>query len=138
MEVARLFGLRSTCPRAKVGVIATQEGRIVASGYVGSPSGSPHCLDSGCLMEDGHCVRTTHAEANLVSWAARTGTTLEGSTLWCTHSPCFACAKLLVNVGIVALNYEELYESPMAIGLLQEHDIVVRHALDETGSGTLG
>lgn len=100
MGVAQLFGRRSSCPRASVGCVATLEGRIIASGYVGAPSGQPHCIDVGCELEGGHCVRTIHAEANLVAWAARVGTPLLGSTVWCTHSPCHRCAQLLANAGI--------------------------------------
>lgn len=110
MEIAKLFGRRSSCPRAAVGCIAVLEGRIVASGYVGAPHGQPHCTEVGCLMRDGHCVRTIHAESNLIAWAARTGTSLLGTTVWCTHSPCVKCAQLLSNVGIKAFVFNERYD----------------------------
>lgn len=111
MEIAKLFGRRSSCPRAAVGCIAVLEGRIVASGYVGAPHGQPHCLDVGCEMENGHCVRTIHAESNLVAWAARTGTSLLGTTVWCTHSPCRRCAQLLANVGVKHMIWNEQYDT---------------------------
>ena len=110
MSVAYLFGRRSSCPRADVGCVATLEGRIVASGYVGAPSGQPHCFEVGCQMENGHCVRTIHAEANLVAWAARTGTSLAGARVWCTHSPCTRCAQLLANAGIKCLYWHHGYD----------------------------
>jgi dCMP deaminase len=92
-----------------VGCIAVLEGRIVASGYVGAPHGQPHCLDVGCEMENGHCVRTIHAESNLIAWAARTGTSILGTTVWCTHSPCRKCAQLLGNAGVQRVVYDEFY-----------------------------
>ncbi len=46
---------------------------ILATGYNGSVRGSAHCDDEGHLMEDGHCVRTVHAEANAIVQAARNG-----------------------------------------------------------------
>lgn len=110
MHIAYLFGQRSSCPRANVGAIAVRDGRIVASGYVGAPSGQPHCDEVGCELEMGHCVRTIHAEANLVAWAARVGTSLEGTHVWATHSPCRKCAQLLANAGVAWLHYHYLYD----------------------------
>ena len=118
MSVAELFGRRSSCPRAEVGAIAVLEGRIIASGYVGASHGQPHCTQVGCDMENGHCVRSVHAEANLVAWAARVGTSLLGTTVWCTHAPCKNCAKLFSNTGIRALVWKNLY-TPNGIGLLR-------------------
>jgi dCMP deaminase len=111
MSIAHLFGQRSSCPRADVGCIATLEGRIIASGYVGAPSGQPHCLEAGCLLDsEGHCIRTIHAETNLVTWAARKGTMLEGATVWTTHSPCFRCVLILSNAGIKDLHWHYIYD----------------------------
>lgn len=109
MQIAHLFGRRSSCPRADVGCIAVLEGRIIASGYVGAPHGQPHCTEVGCAMKDDHCERTVHAEANLVAWSARVGTPLLGSTVWCTHSPCLNCTKLLANAGVEKIVYSSGY-----------------------------
>lgn len=110
MQVAHLFGQRSSCPRADVGCIATIDGRIIASGYVGAPQGQPHCDEVGCLMENEHCMRTIHAEANLVAWASRVGTSLQGSTVWCTHSPCRKCVQLMSNAGIERFHWHHIYD----------------------------
>ncbi len=60
-------------------------------------------------MEDGHCVRTVHAEANAVVQAARHGTRIAGSSLYVTASPCWPCFQLLVNGGIVRIVFGEAY-----------------------------
>lgn len=127
MRIAELYGQRSSCPRAEVGVTATKEGRVIASGYVGAPHGQPHCIDAGCIIgADGGCIRSVHAEANMIAWAARTGTSLEGTTVWCTHSPCLNCAKLLINAGITRFVY--LYEYRDTSGLALLHDMgIPRH-----------
>lgn len=126
MSVAALYGQRSSCSRAQVGVTATREGRIVASGYVGAPHGQPHCLDVGCeLGPDGGCIRSVHAEANMIAWAARTGTPLEGTDVWCTHSPCLACAKLLINAGIQSFRYDAVYREAAGLHLLLSNEIDV-------------
>lgn len=43
---------------------------------------------------------TVHAEMNCIDIAARTGTKLEGGTLYCNYYPCKSCALHIVNVGI--------------------------------------
>jgi len=90
--------------------LIAKERRIIATGYVGSPAGLPHCDETGHLLktvedENGdrrqHCVRTIHAEQNAICQAARIGTALDGATLYCTMEPCRACAMLIINSGIV-------------------------------------
>lgn len=100
MEIASTVAKRGTCTRASVGAVLAVEGRIISIGYVGSPPGTPHCLDEGCILEDGGCVRTQHAEANAIAWAARMGIPTEGSTLYVTLAPCLPCAKMIVTAGI--------------------------------------
>lgn len=126
MAIAHLFGQRSSCPRAEVGAVAVKDGRIIATGYVGAPSGQAHCNEIGCKMEAGHCVRTIHAEANLVAWAARVGTPLVGAILYCTHSPCLKCAQLIANAGISELHYHQTYNL-YAVRTLREFGVTPVH-----------
>lgn len=128
-SIAWLFGQRSTCTRAQVGAIAVRGGRILASGYVGSVSGQPHCLDVGCEIENGGCIRTVHAEANVVAWAAREGISLEGCTVYCTHSPCLKCAQLLVNAGVSSFHFVTKYRDERGLKLLTEHIQVVDNSV---------
>jgi len=111
MAVAMLMATRATCTRAQVGCVFTKNGRIVATGYNGAPTGMPHCLDEGCLLnpDTGSCERCVHAEAAAISFAARHGISLEGTTLYVTHSPCLACAKLIINAGVHTVIYKEEY-----------------------------
>jgi len=60
-------------------------------------------------MEDGHCVRTVHAEANAIVSAARAGVRIEGAGIYVTASPCWPCFKLLANAGIARIVFGELY-----------------------------
>lgn len=126
MNIAELYAGRSSCLRANVGAVAVREGRIVATGYVGAPSGMPHCLDVGCdIGPDRGCIRSVHAEANLVAWSARTGTALQGTEIYCTHLPCYACAKLLCNAGISKFVWQLPYRDKQGLRLLQDLGIVV-------------
>lgn len=118
MSAAMLYARRSSCLRAQVGAVAIREGRIVSAGYVGAPAGMPDCTSNGCEIENGGCIRSVHAEANLIAWAARTGTPLQGTEVYCTHSPCLACAKLLINVGITRFHFIQDYRDHRGTQLL--------------------
>ena len=109
MGVARAAARRSTCDRAQVGSVIVKENRILSTGYNGSPSGQPHCLDVGHLMEDGHCIRTIHGEMNSVLMAARHGVAIEGAKVYVTHFPCYHCLKSLVDAGIKEICYSQAY-----------------------------
>lgn len=109
MDLTDEIAKRATCDRGRCGCVITKDKRIIATGYVGSPPGLPHCDDVGHLMkkvvdEDGtirqHCVRTTHAEQNAICQAAKYGISLDGATLYCKMEPCRVCAMLLISAGI--------------------------------------
>jgi dCMP deaminase len=109
LEIATTLRKQSTCNRGKVGCVIVQDRRIVSTGYNGSPSGAPHCLDIGCEPHINEhvegCVRTVHAEANCIAWAAKWGQATSGGIMYSTHSPCHECAKLIVMAGIVEFYY---------------------------------
>lgn len=87
----------------------------------------PHCEELGCDVEDNSheagCRRTVHAEANAIAWAARTGVSLDGSTIYITHSPCYECAKLIIASGIRGVTYHKEYRLQEGKELLQEAGI---------------
>lgn len=109
MEIAETVGKRATCDRGRSGCVVTNNKRILVTGYVGAPAGVAHCDEVGhemhkVVQEDGteskHCIRTTHAEQNAIANAARNGVPLDGATLYCHMTPCYTCAKILINSGI--------------------------------------
>lgn len=121
MSLALLAASRSTCLRRQVGALAVLGKRVLATGYNGPPSGISHCGESA---EDRPCLRTAldipsgerldlchavHAEQNVMIQAARYGIALAGCDIYCTHMPCFTCAKMLVNMGVVAIYYMHAY-----------------------------
>jgi dCMP deaminase len=98
---------RSTCASRQVGAVITQGGEIVTTGYNGAPRKQKHCTDPGvgCLLKDGRCIRSLHAEQNAITQAAKKGKSTEGATIYTTHRPCDACANLIVAAGIVRVVY---------------------------------
>lgn len=137
-KVAELYGQRSTCPRASVGVVAVRDGRIVAAGYNGAPAGHKHCYEVGCELTQEvarpdemnmeiveHCIRSVHAEANMISWAAREGIKLQGTVIYLTHTPCQHCAKLLINADIRSVHIKNAYGHQGGVELLYASSILV-------------
>lgn len=109
MEIAKVAATRSTCDRKHVGSVIVRDKTILSTGYNGSVVGGAHCDEVGHMMEDGHCVRTVHSEANAIVQAAKNGARIEGATIYVTASPCWGCFKLIVNSGIKRIVFGELY-----------------------------
>ncbi len=120
MNIAREVATRATCDRKHVGAVLVRDRSILATGYNGSLRGLKHCDEVGHLMEDGHCVRTVHAEANAVVQAAKNGVRIDGSTAYVTASPCWNCFRLLVNAGVSRIVFGEFYRDPKVFAFAQE------------------
>ena len=108
LKIASVVAERSTCRRHHVGAVAVKNKHILTTGYNGAPSGLKDCLELGCLRDElgipsgerQEICRGVHAEQNTIIQAALHGISLEGSTIYCTHTPCVLCAKMLVNAKI--------------------------------------
>lgn len=111
MIQAALLASRSTCNRLSVGAVLVRDKRIIAGGYNGSVSGDDHCIDKGCYLRDGHCVRTIHAEMNAILQCARFGMSTDGASLYVTDFPCLQCTKSLLQAGIKEINYIRNYHN---------------------------
>lgn len=112
LEVAHVIAKRSTCLRVPSGVgcvLVSAEHTILSAGYAGSMRGAPHCTEVGCLIVDGGCKRTVHAEQNAIASAAANGVSLRGATAYVTLSPCRACAMMLHNAGVARIVYATEY-----------------------------
>jgi dCMP deaminase len=108
LKIASVVAERSTCRRHHVGAVAVKDKHILTTGYNGAPSGLKDCLELGCLRDEmgiasgtrQELCRGIHAEQNVIVQAGLHGVSLEGSTIYCTHTPCVLCAKMLVNAKI--------------------------------------
>ncbi len=109
MNIAQEVATRSTCSRKHVGSVIVRDKTILSTGYNGSIKGLAHCDEAGHEMVDGHCVRTTHAEANAIVQAAKHGVRVDEAEIYVTASPCYHCFKLIANAGIKTIYYEEFY-----------------------------
>lgn len=108
LKIASVVAERATCRRHHVGAVAVKDKHILATGYNGAPAGLKDCLELGCLRDElgipsgtrHEICRGIHAEQNVIIQAGLHGVSLEGSTIYATHTPCVLCAKMLVNARI--------------------------------------
>lgn len=109
LKIAMLVAERSTCLRHHVGAIVVKNKRILSTGYNGAPGGVTDCLDKGCLRNElkipsgqrHEICKAVHAEQNVIIQAGLHGVSIGGGTLFCTHTPCMICAKMVVNAQLV-------------------------------------
>lgn len=127
MAIGRVVAARSTCDRKHVGAVIVRDRIILATGYNGSIRGLAHCDDEGHMMEEGHCVRTVHAEANSIVQAARTGVRIDGADIYVTASPCFGCFKLIANAGLSRIVFAEFYRDERIFTLSKALGITLEH-----------
>ena len=123
MNIALEVATRSTCDRKAVGAVIVRGKTILSTGYNGSVKGADHCDDSDHEMENDHCVRTIHAEANAIVQAARHGIRIENSEIYVTASPCYDCFKMIANAGINKIYFGEFYRDGRIIELAEKLDI---------------
>lgn len=126
MLQAVLLSLRSTCERLLVGAILVRDKRVIAGGYNGAVSGDDHCIDVGCYVVDGHCLRTIHAEMNAVLQCSKFGIPTDGAEIYVTDFPCLQCTKSLLQAGIKKIYYMRNYHNDdYAIRLLKRKKVAV-------------
>jgi len=133
LSMADLAATRSTCPRRQVGAVLVRDQRVVATGYNGSLRGQPHCSEVGCLMVDGHCKRTVHAELNALLQCALHGAPSRGAALFTTSFPCLDCAKAMVQAGVTAVYYRDPYPGPHSRQVLTDAGVALERITPAVG-----
>jgi len=131
LKIASVVAERSTCRRHHVGAVAVKDKHILTTGYNGAPAGLKDCLELGCLrnelsIESGtrqEICRGIHAEQNVIIQASLHGVSLEGCTIYCTHTPCILCSKMLVNAKIKRFVTFGSYADDSFIDLFREATI---------------
>jgi len=134
MSMAELVSQRSTCVRRKVGAVVVKDKHILSTGYNGSPKGTKHCEELGCIRDQMNIpsgtrhelCRGVHAEQNAVAQAAYFGVSVKDATIYTTTFPCSMCAKILINSGIREVVYNTGYMDDLSVDLLKETNIIVR------------
>lgn len=128
MKLAFLVSERSTCLRHHVGAVIVSDKKILTTGYNGAASGCKDCLELGCLRDElkipsgtrHEICRAIHAEQNAIIQASLHGVSIRGATIYCTHSPCILCAKMIVNSKIKRFVASKGYADPSFKALFKE------------------
>jgi dCMP deaminase len=125
METAKVFAKLSYARRLKVGAVLVKDERIISIGRNGTPSGR----DNNCeVLSEGKLVtkrEVLHAESNCISFAAKHGVSTDGCTIYITHSPCFECAKIIVQSGIKEVYYDVDYRDLSSVDFIRQCGIGV-------------
>lgn len=131
IKLAEEIASWSTCFHAHVGCLIVKDNHILATGYNGAPKGMTTCIAkgycyksiSGITKGPINCM-AVHAEQNAICAAARFGVNIEGAIAYCTHRPCNACLKTLINSGIKKVIYKYIYEDKFAEYLIEDNDAI--------------
>jgi dCMP deaminase len=115
INIATEIASASKCVSKQVGAVIVKDGRILSTGYNGTPPGYQNCCDfwKGEYTSEHHEWSKTyeiHAEMNAIIWAARKGISIEGGTIYVTLEPCSECSKNLIASGIKRIVYKKSYE----------------------------
>jgi dCMP deaminase len=115
INIAQEIATASKCVSKQVGAVIVKDGRILSTGYNGTPAGYINCRDhwdSEYTSEHHEWSKTyeIHAEMNAIIWAARKGISIEGSTIYVTLEPCSECSKNIIASGVLRIVYLKSYE----------------------------
>jgi dCMP deaminase len=115
LKICEIIAAKSHSTRNKVGAVIVKDGNIISFGYNGTPSG----FDNQCEDENGVTKpEVLHAESNAILKCACSVNSSEGATLYTLLSPCFECAKLIIQARIVRVVFKTKYRDLSGIKLL--------------------
>ena len=126
MAMAEKLSELSHAQRAKVGALIVKDTHIIAEGYNGTPAGFDNSCEYYDYVDHMHTKpEVLHAESNAITKIAKSTNSSDGATLYSTCSPCFDCAKLIIQSGIKRVVYEEDYRNSEGLNLLHKANIQV-------------
>lgn len=122
MAIAMAVRARANCTGNRIGSVIAKDGRIVSTGYNGTPYDMTNCDEGGCercankdRYESGTgydlCI-CVHGEQNALLAAARFGIACEGGIIYTTMRPCFGCTKELLQAKISGVRYLHPWQHP--------------------------
>jgi dCMP deaminase len=121
MTVARETSRLSYCVKNKVGSVIVKNNNILSIGYNSAVSGVDNC----CEDNNGKTLGTIlHSEENAIIECARQGKKINGSIIFTTLSPCLKCARMIAQVGIKAVYFEEIHDNGEGAKWLKENTTV--------------
>ena len=137
LKIAQEIASASKCVSKQVGAVIVKDGRILSTGYNGTPAGYTNCTQhwDGEYTKEHHEWSKTyeiHAEMNAIIWAARKGISIEDATIYVTLEPCSDCSKNIIASGIRRIVYERAYEhthSELISKFLQDNGVSIEQLI---------
>ena len=131
LKMADEWAQLSKAKRRKVGCLIVRDGQIISDGYNGTPAG----FDNNCeFVNEGFLDRAEnklqtkpevlHAESNALMKLAKSTNSSKDSTIYLTMSPCFDCAKLIIQAGVIRVVYSEKYRNQEGIKFLRSNNVI--------------
>jgi dCMP deaminase len=130
MNLAVMLSFKSTCKRGQAGCVVTHHGRIISTGYNGSPDHMEECISRENCRQQGSkvtvsldaisqpreieiktdgCFDSIHGEANAFGFCSKHGIKTEGSVVYLTGPPCKSCSQLMVAAGVKTIYYNDKF-----------------------------
>lgn len=133
IDIAHVVASLSHDEKIKVGSIIVRDGQILSQGWNGMPSG----MDNATRHHTGVTkAEVLHSETNALMKLAKHGGGSNGATIYCTHSPCMDCAKLLLQAGIIRIVYSHCYDERSVLFLKERGiDLECVQPSDRVSSG---
>ena len=131
LKMAEVWGQLSKAKRKKVGCLIVKDSQIISDGYNGTPAGYSNECEFGnekFLPQAENKLQTKpevlHAESNALMKLAKSTNSSKDSTIYLTMSPCFDCAKLIIQAGVVRVVYSETYRDQEGIQFLNSNNVI--------------
>ena len=131
LDLIQRIAQESYCVRLQVGALIEKDGNIISFGYNGCAKGRPNVCE---IEVEGQLVsldEVLHAESNAITKACKSPISTEGATLYCTHSCCVHCAKLIVQSEIKRFIYIESYRDSSGVDFLKACGVEVLQATNQ-------
>ena len=126
MSVARSAATLSYAKRLQVGAVAVRDTNILAFGYNGTLPGASNVCEG--INPDGSTYTldtVLHAEENLLIKLAKSHQSIEGATVYLTHTPCIKCSRMLAASKISRLVFDKRYRDDSGLIQLIDYGIDV-------------
>lgn len=153
MQMAYQIAKLSYAKRKRVGCIIVKDNQVISTGYNGTPHGFKNDCEEiqtrevendnhkkvleekGYNCQDGCCSKEVtkrvvlHAESNALAKVSKSTLSSDEADMYITMSPCFDCAKLIIQSGIKKVFYSESYRDTSGIDILEEAGIEIKEVI---------
>ena len=121
LDIAKQVAKASYCKRRQVGAVIVKDDNIISFGYNGTISG----FVNECECDNVTKKDVLHAESNAIAKCCKSSYSSDGATMYITLSPCFECAKIIIQSGIKKVVYFQNYTDLSGVDLLIKSKIDV-------------